>query len=183
MAEIQITRIKSIYGEIKGIFAEIPKEGNWIDFFIIQKYNDAVNRLSQVSETDYKIYTIPESEQVRARPGSFDILKVRICMGGLLGKLESEFGFAKQQENISSPTIAIFNQNRNGISIQVNYTIQDLISRSPNSEVKNKLSELDNEMNNSTKNWDKIKCILIWIINFSKDLFLEILPLILKNKI
>jgi hypothetical protein len=58
-----------------------------------------------------------------------------------------------------------------------------LISKSTNDESKRKLGQLNEELDKPQKNWEVIKDILVWILNFSKDLFLEILPIILQKKL
>ncbi|EKE20773.1 MAG: hypothetical protein ACD_7C00489G0004 [uncultured bacterium] len=184
MAEIKLTRIRSIYGDVKGLLSQIPdpSKQSMVKEFTVQTFNCVVDELSQIAETDYSNCKIPESQRSNNWHDSFPSIVVRAQIGRLVSHLEEEFSFGKNQAT-SSPSIAIFNRNNNEVSVQINYTINDLIEKIEEDEGKTQLRELRDELEKSDKNWEKIKSILIWILNFSKDLFLEVLPIILQNKI
>ncbi|HLD92149.1 MAG TPA: hypothetical protein VI795_01995 [Patescibacteria group bacterium] len=183
MAEIQLTKIRSIYGEIKGFLESLPQSINAgpyiIPKFNVDNYNSSVDNLSGVTNTDYSRFKIPDSE-IRSMT---NIRIVKSQMMGVIRKLEAEYGFNSESTFNTSPGIVIFNKNQNEMSLQINYTIDNLIEQGENKESKNKLSELKEELGKTDKNWEKIKSILIWIINFSKELFLKIIPIILEKKL
>ncbi len=182
MAEIQLTRIKSLYGEAKGYLDAVKKGGSasgpyTVPRSIVDNFNLIVDEISRVSDTNYSRSKIPERE-LRT------IMSVRLVeplMSGLVARLEQEYGFG--QENSTQPSIVIFNKNETEIALKINYTINDLMSKTENSEEKLKLSQLKEELDKPKTNWESIKGILIWILNFSKDLFLEVLPIILQKKL
>lgn len=184
MAEIQLTRIKSIYGEIKGYLEGLPQEGKGaasgpfvVPAVIVRKFNDAIDELTKISNTDYSRFKVDKAEG----SGTLNIREVKPSMHGLVCRLEEEFNFGRNNE-ISTPAIIINNKNQNEISVQVNYSLSQLIDESED-ESKIKLKQLEDELNKPQKNWDSIKPILIWILNFSKELFIKILPILLEKKI
>lgn len=182
MEEIQLTRIKSIWGEFNGFNESLQSyvgAGPYIvPKFITENYNKSVDILSQVTSTDYSRFKIPDSE-IRMTT-NIRIVKPQIL--AILRKLEAEYNFGIESV-ANHPTIAIFNNNDNSNSITINYTINDLIEKSSDEESKSKLIELKDELEKSSRDWDKIKPILIWIINFSKDLFIHVIAIVLEKRI
>jgi len=183
MAEIQLTRIKSIYGDLRGLLGQIPlaETNSIVDDFIVTQLNASLDSLSSVAETDFSTYKVPESKRLADWQDSFPASIVRTQLGRVTSRLEQEYGFG-QERTPSSPGIVIINKNDNEVSLKINYTIADLISNSANTEVKEKLSQLSDELSEKDKNWSRIKNILIWVLNFSKELFIELIPIILQNK-
>jgi len=185
MAEIQLVRIKSIYGDIKGLLSQIPQPDKdpYISAFIVNGFNSTVDELSRITNTDYSQYKVTAEVMVPRGPstGFYYSVSVRPQIGRVISRLEEEYGFGRDN-NQSSPNVVIFNKNQNEISLQIDYTINDLIDKTSDDESKTQLRELRDELEKKDKNWEKIKRILIWILNFSKDLFLEILPIILQKK-
>ena len=183
MAEIKLTRIKSLYGEVKGYLMSLPKVTSGpfvIPTQIGRNYNTAVDELTNISETDYSRFKIPNIEE---RGGSdLNIRLVEPQMSALVNRLQEEFSFGMSSSN-SQPTIAIFNKNENTNTIEINYTINDLIEEESNDEGKDKLRELKKELDKPTGNWDTIKNLLIWILNYSKELSLKTIPIILQHKL
>jgi hypothetical protein len=183
MGEILITRIKSVYGDIKGLLSQIPQEREigLVRAFIVDQMNSTVDILTSLAGSDYSTYKVPHTE-INRDWNEYPTSVVRTQLGRVISKLETEYGF----NNIATttpPGIVIFNKNENEISVNINYSIKELKDRYPDEPTKQKLSELEDELKKSVKNWDKIKPILIWVLNFSKELFLELLPLILQGKI
>ena len=48
-------------------------------------------------------------------------------------------------------------------------------------ESEQKLRELEDEIKSKSPTWSKIKDILIWLLNFGRDTFLQVLPIILEK--
>ncbi|MBU1131412.1 hypothetical protein KJ840_04735 [Patescibacteria group bacterium] len=178
-------RIKSDYGDLKGLLSQIPlpDKAHYVDAFIINSFNSVLDDLTSVTNTDFSHYKVTNKARSKSFPNKYDSKIVRAQIGRVIGKLEEEYGFGRSGTKQSSPSIIIFNKNQNEISLQINYTILDLINKTSNKEGKKQLKDLKDELEKKDKNWGKIKNILIWILNFSKDLFLEILPIILQKKI
>ena len=87
-----------------------------------------------------------------------------------------------------NPNIQIINTINNNIQID-NKTIINNIIKGLKDEgrghgelqnVRNKLNELDKEVQKKKPKWDKIKKIVIWALEYSKDFFVQLLPLLLK---
>lgn len=185
MAEIKLTRIKSIYGDVKGLISQIPLAvtTGTVDQFIVSQFNQTLDILTEITETDFSQYKVPDNQRVESWPEKFDANVVRVQIGRVISRLEQEYGFGQNDQPSVTPGIVIFNKNQNEISLQINYTISDLIKDSQDEESKEKLGELRDELEKPNKNWDTIKNILIWILNFSKDLFLKIIPILLEKKL
>lgn len=182
--EIQLIKIKSIYGDIKGLLSQIPSitEMPFIDYFTVETFNNVIDKLSKVSETDYSNYKIPNSIS-RGRHARYEGGIVRAQIGRVIGRLEEEYSFGKENNNHESPNIVILNKNENELSLRIDYTMNDLIDEIGNEENKKKLRSLKDELEKTDKDWEKIKSILIWILNFSKELFLKVLPILLEKKL
>ncbi len=185
MAEIQLTKIKSIYGDLKGLLSQIPlaETTSLVSQFIVSQINQSVDNLTEVTNSDFSTYKIPENQRYADWPDSFPTNIVRAQLGRIISRLESEYGFGQNSQSSVNPGIVIFNKNQNEISLEINYTINDLINEETEEESKNKLKELKDELEKSDKNWDKIKGILIWVLNFSRELFIKIIPILLEKKL
>lgn len=186
MGEVTITRIKSIYGDLRGLLEEISNETSAvISSILVKGFNGAINDLSSVSGTDYSQYKITEEARAPSTASQLyyraNIVKAQIRR--VTNRLEQEYNLGSKNADGSSPNIVIFNKNHNEVSVQIDYSISDLISKSENDEEKEKLRELKEELEQPNKSWDKIKSILIWTLNFSKEAFLKILPIIIQSKI
>lgn len=185
MAELQLTRIKSIYGDLKGLLSQIPlaETNALVDQFIVLQINQSLDNLSNVTNTDFSTYKIPETHRSKNRPDRFPTNIVRVQLGKVITRLENEYGFGQNSQFSTNPGIVIFNKNQNEISLEINYTINDLIADEPSHDGKDRLKELKEELGKPDKNWEKIKAILIWILNYSKELSLKIIPIILQSKL
>ena len=185
MAEIQLTRIKSIYGDIRGILSQIPlvETTSVVDQFIVSQFNAAIDNLSELTNTDFSTYKIPDNLRLDDWPDKFPTETVRVQLGRVISRLEQEYSFGQNNPSSVNPGIVIFNKNQNEISLEINYTINDLIVEESSNDSKEKLKELKQELEKSDKNWEKIKNILIWILNFSKELFIKIIPILLEKKL
>ncbi len=182
MGEIVLVKIKSIYGEIKGLYKGLPKQVSGpycVPSIVGQRFNDALDLLNQASNSDYSRFKISSEELNRGQ--NCNIRVIEPLMLTVISKLESEYDFGFEKKD-ASPNIVIINKNANEVSIKIDYTIEDLINKS-NGEATVKLNELKTELSKGIKNWEVIKNILIWILNFSKDLFLQVIPLIIEKKL
>jgi hypothetical protein len=179
-----LPKIKSIYGDIKGLLSQIPptdKDGLTSNI-VVNGFNNTLTELSQATNTDYSKYEIPSEARNRNFRERFDSKIARAQIGRVIGRLEEKYGFGKSDAANSPPGIFIFNKNQNEISLQINYTLNELIDETGSDDAKMQLRELRDELEKPTKSWDKIRPILIWILNFSKDLFLKILPILLQKQ-
>jgi hypothetical protein len=182
MAEIIRNKIRSVYGELLGYYEgliQANRDNNYTAANIqtVDSINECIGRLCEVSSTDYS-----RNKIVLGHSSSYKIMgEVLVKLKPLLSRLEIEHNF-KDNGAMAAPQIVILNKNNNEITVNIDYTLDQLINEQ-NDDGKAKLLELKEELNKSEKNWGVIKGILIWAINFSKDLFIKILPIILEKKI
>lgn len=93
MAEIQLTSIKSLYGEAKGYFDAIKDESTTSPYTvprtIVDKYNTIVDDISQIAGIDYSRSKIPDKELRTIM--SFRLVKP--LMSSFINRLEQEYNF------------------------------------------------------------------------------------------
>lgn len=180
MAEIIRTKIKSIYAEIKGYLISLPKTGGYtVPQTTVTNFNACIDKLSDLTQTDYRRFKVPFNAKPLSHT-SYDLDIVKAQMQTVVTILEEEHGFGSTQHQ-SAPAIAIFNQNTNKVSVDINYTIQQLIEQTDNEEAKKNLAVLDSELSKPNSNWEVIKNVLLWVLNFSRDTFIQILPILIKK--
>jgi len=67
----------------------------------------------------------------------------------------------------------------------INNIIEDVRANEPDEarikEVEENLAVLKSELKKEKPQWSKIKTVLIWALNFSRDIFLKVLPIILDK--
>lgn len=183
MAEVQLQRIRSLYGDVKGLLSQIPtsKDDSLVKDFIVDQFNQTLDELSDTTATDYSKYKVPGSERNSHWTDKYPTTVVRGQIGRVVSRIEEEYGFGR--EHTGSPNIAIFNKNQNDVSIKIDYTINDVIEEIEGEEEKQQLRELRDELAKRNKDWEKIRGLLIWCLNFSKEVFLKILPILLQNNL
>jgi hypothetical protein len=179
MGEVMITKIKSIYGEIVGYIESIDVKPGSTPFILTKScadnYNSSVDELTGISGSDYSKFRIP-SHDIRT------VMNYRAFLwpaSGLAKKLEAEYGFGSITK--SNPVIVVNNDNSNKVTVSSTFTLTQMIEHQESEEIKSKLIELDSELSQKEQNWEKIKSILAWILNTSKDIFIQVLPTILKQ--
>ena len=184
MTKSKDEKLKSCYRQLKGL----QKEAKGLDSVslnssIIDSYNLLIDEVSEVTEDDCSKYKVPEEDLKSSAYSSGSFYDSEIVfpkMGLVIGFLEAELNVGNEQDNSSaSNMVALINNNTIGINIQ--QTIEQLIEKEENPEAKEKLNELNEELQKQNKDWNKIKKILIWIINFSEKLFFTVLPELLKK--
>jgi hypothetical protein len=181
VAEIQRQRIKSVYGEIKGIFQALPTGSNTlVPTSVAQHYNSAVDELSQVSETDYGRLKISRDDLWDAESNdNYDPIAVRAKVSALMRRLEEEHGFgASEQTSTSAPVIVTVNQNQ---QVTVSVTpIQEIIDSTSNEDIKAELAELKDALENK-KDAKQASSILSTIQAKSWEVFIKVLPYVLEH--
>ena len=186
MGEVQLVKVRACFGDLKGLLDQIPlaSTNSIVDDFTVQQLNTAVDTLTTIAKTDYSQYKIPDSKRLPDWPDKYPTEIVRAQLGRIIARLEMEYGFRNEKGNKNNdPGIVIFNKNESDVSLKINYTINELISNQEEGKSKEKLSELKAELDKPNRNWETIKGILIWILNFSKELFLQVIPIILQKNI
>ena len=181
-------KIKGIYGEVFGLISQIPDPKNtpYLKDSTINRYHQIIDTATNTLGEDLSRFKV--STDVRENYGNegfspewlWDSIIVRSQIGSFISYLEQKYSLKElHSSRDNKPGIVLINQNT--IAVTINQTRENLIQTAKTDEEKNKLSELKEELNKPNKNWEKVKPILSWILNFSEKLFLEVLPIILKT--
>jgi hypothetical protein len=180
MAEIDRVRIQSLYSELKGYLESLPSpKGFNGPNRIGRRFNVICDELSSIARTSFSHLKLDDDEDHNGY--GFDGATLKSSIAGLVSRLESDYGFADIHKTNSQPAIVINNQNSNAIDININFTLETLIDTAETEEEKAQLESLDEELKKPNANWDKIKSSLSWILNYSKDLSLKVLPIVLDH--
>jgi hypothetical protein len=182
MAEIDRARIQSLYSELKGYLESLPTpKGFNGPNRIGRRFNIICDELSSISRTRFTHLKLDEDDDEDHNGYGFDGATLKSSIAGLVSRLESDYGFGNTNKTNSQPAIVINNQNSNTIDININFTLETLINTAETEEEKAQLEALDKELKKPNANWDKIKGTLSWIFNYSKDLSLKVLPIVLDH--
>lgn len=181
MTKSKDEKLKSCYYQLKGLRKEAKELGVSIKSSVIDDYNLLIDGISEAMEEDCLNYKVSEKDLLT--DGSYSWYHEENLfpkMGLAIGFLEAELNIGSEQNNSNAGNmVTLINNNTIGINIQ--QTIEQLIEKEENPEAKEKLNELNEELQKPKKDWSKIKKILIWIINFSEKLFFTVLPELLKK--
>lgn len=185
MAEVKHIKIKSIYSQLKGIYANLSETSSVVPNDVAGDINAIIDELSSVADIDYSRHKMT-ADQITGRSRSmFRAVTVKTRLSSLISRLEAEYDLGEQASNASQAPFVIYNtnQNTNTISINVNYTIEQLIKSADSDDEKAALAEIKDELEKPNASWDKIKRALGWIVNYSKDLSLKVIPIVLDHYI
>ncbi len=181
-------KIKAIYFRLENLLATIPDSGKHyrINQSIVDSYHQAIDQLSSITDESFDHFKVSPSES-EGGYGTYgdktfwvtDSVKTQIA--SLLGHIKGIYSLDQMAtiDSENNPIITVINQNT--MAVTLNLTLSQLIEKSTDETEKEKLIELDKELKSPNKNWEKIKSILVWVADFSKDLFFQLLPIILKH--
>lgn len=173
--------LNKIYQQLKHLQSQIPQVKDYpsIEPSIVNNYHLIIDELIKIKGNDCSRFKISRDAWNEGF-SNYRALPLRTQLGSVIGFLAGELEIEEPKKtNNSNNVVTVINQNTLAVNIQ--QTLNQLIERTENKEEKEKLTELNKELEKEEKNWDKIKSILIWILNFSKDLFMQILPELLKR--
>lgn len=154
--------------------------------------DDFVTECNQLLDDAKAAGATPDIERFRITPGKYQmqipgfskpLWKYTDVMNNLMGLdeyLKSHFAIkpvksAKERDKINNAP------NRGDVtSLTINQTLPILIEGTNNPEEKTKLIDLYYQLNKPVKDWNSIKNSLQWIIGYSQDLSLQIMPIVLK---
>lgn len=181
MAEMQRQRIKSIYGEIKGLMQGLPEgAGEGVPNSVGFQYNSAVDELISVSDTNYARLKVTDADiWIHGSNSAYDPIAVRVKVSSLVHRLEEEHGFGgAERSSATSPVIVTVSQNQ---QLTVSVTpIQEIIDSSHDDELSEALNELKTILNTS-KDPEKTSNILGSIGSKSWEVFIKVLPYVLEH--
>lgn len=143
------------------------------------QYNNAVDELSRVAETDYaRLKLTSDDEWEYGVNNDYDPTAARAKVSSLVGRLEEEHGFGSSEPVAGSPVVVTVNQNQ---QVTVSVTpIQEIINSSDDDEIKAQLQELKNTLETS-KDAKKLSRILNTIQERSWEVFIKVLPYVLEH--
>lgn len=166
------------------IFKELfPEEKNWQYNFEWSAYR--INRIKMVEEAGF----FTEEDKEAYLKG---LQTAEVTIKAALRKLEL-FGIKPQVKATKTGdkglTIQITNNvsNQQSISLSVSFdqiiqTIQESnYTEEEKKEAATKVQELQEELKKENPSWEKVKGALVWLLNFSKEIFFKVLPYILDK--
>lgn len=179
MAEINHQRIKSLYGEIKGILSQLPLSETAYCYppSIAEHYNNAIDDLSTITATDYSRNRITNNDRWESRREWYDAQIVRTKIGSVISRLEQEYGFEVGDRKQGTPIVVTVNQSQQ-VSLTVT-PITQLIEEQEDADIKRLLEELIDAT--QRKDESTSKKIIKGLANKSWQVFLQALPYILEQ--
>jgi hypothetical protein len=177
MADLQIQKIRSIYGEILGIADHLP-DGLVVNSAVTNLYNSAIDELSTVSNSDYSRFRVNQDDFFRT--DMYKIATVKPKMGSVLARLEQEFGFYKPSrgEYRAAPVIMTVNNN-NQLNITIT-PIQEVINTINDNALRADVEALK-AIIEGDKNKARASSLLNKIQQRSWEVFIAILPVVLER--
>ncbi len=180
-------KLESIFEQIEGLKNQLENDKGWFHVALIREtYHPLIDEMSEATGEDCSKFKVPNSAYKVMNPsmsGGTAIYErqttlVKISMAH--GHLKQLLGLSSNDKNQAAVSgVTIINQNT--LALDIKFTVSQLIERANSEAEREKLAELEEELSKSDKNWDRIKDILIWILNFSKDLFIQVVPELLKR--
>lgn len=180
MAEIQRTRIKSLYGEAAGLLSQLPlaSQSSAVPPSIGQQYNAIIDELNNVAETDYSRHKLTSSDMWDGDSKYYDMTICRTKIGSLVKRLEEEYDFGSSASVPTSPVIVTVNQNQ---QVTLNVTpVQEIIESTDDEELKSVLEELK-QLLQTSKDPEKASSLLTKIQQKSWEVFMKVLPVVLEQ--
>ena len=165
------------------IFKEIfPENKDWQYNFEWQGFR--VLRVKMAEEVGY----YSEEDKAAYEEG---LQNAEVTIKAALNKLEL-FGIKphiQTSDNKKGLSIQITNNLSNQQSVNVSVSFDQILqcikegnySDDEKKEASEKVNELQDELKNPNPAWEKIKSILVWLLEFSKEVFIKVLPYILDK--
>lgn len=174
----------AIYKELKWLLSQTPStsERGVLDHAVIDGFHTTVDLLSNETKQDFSRFKLDDNDMWDRSSREYSNINFRTKLGRLIGYIEGEFGLTEDASTLAKiPEVQISLVNNQTVAITSNTNIQMLIDEAKSKEEKEQLSYLKEEIEKPKKDWNKIKTVLIWALNFSEKLFFQLLPIILKH--
>lgn len=173
--------VQTYYKQLKWILSQTPleKDKGIIEPSVIENYNSLVDKIAAETKRDLGSFKVTDRD--RWNENAYEMGPFRIQMGSLIGYLEAEFGLEEIAPFNTSGGMGITVINQNTVAVTVSQTIPQIIEKAEGAEEKEKLEELQKELEKPEKDWSKIRAILKWVLDFSEKLFFQLLPILLKH--
>lgn len=178
MAEIQHQRIKSIYGELSGLYKgalhDVPN--NHFPWAIAEQVNGSIDELNQATGTDYSRFKLAHEPHMNNDYVTASFARTK--MSAIVTRLEQEYGFNSSNNSANTPVVVTVQQNQ---MVNVNVIpIQQLISDINDDGLKIQLNDLRDAVE-THKDPAKTRSILKTIMDKSWELFIKVLPYVLQH--
>ena len=180
----QKKKVKTLYKEFKGLQSQLPlpTDRPRVANSVVDDFNSMVTQLGNEIGENLDKYSV--KEQDRWGDKQYNMLPLRTQIGRVIGFLEDEFDEGQEAAPVSvgkdssQPQVVVINQNQLLMTMTQNF--QQVIDSATSKEEKEKLKELQEELEKPDKDWNKIKGILKWAMDFSEKLFFALVPFLLK---
>jgi S-adenosylmethionine synthetase len=187
---------KRIVGLLQFQYRDDKNFAKWYSLtenLIIKTFGQKSNQLNQLNRLHN---SIPRSNDIIFDHRKvFDIKdlkeKLKDLLENLVAELELDLTSEDKETRVTKKgtSIKIKNSQTQSQSINITLTIEQIINNIKEvesdpqrvSEAEVKLKELDSELKSKSPVWSKVKDILIWLLNFGRDTFLQVLPIILER--
>lgn len=179
MDSSQLQQVQIIYGEILGIFTELPnaKDTYYTPAPVAEQFNNCINDLSKSTHEDYSRFKLTQNDMLKHSDiGNYDTTIVRTRIGSVVRRLEANYGFDSQVRE--SPMIITVNNN-NQMTVTVT-PIREIIQSEQDNEIKDLLLELREALHTDKKS-EKTSSILSTLQQKSWEVFIKVLPYVLEQ--
>lgn len=149
----------------------------------ISQLNDLYGDMLSTSDGDYLSGHRLQTKEAKE--------KMKDIMSVFISELELDLEEDATSQSTRGGNISIRMQNDQTINQTVNISsvIKNVIENIKQIETdpqrvvesEQKLRELENEIQSKSPTWSKVKDILIWLLNFGRDAFIQVLPIILEK--
>lgn len=177
MAERKLQQIQALYGEILGMADHLPSDT--VNLSLVKIYNSCIDELNSATENDYSRFKASDDDAFVIND-TYWTSSLKPKMGGLLARLEQEFGFSKPQRGTGRPSTNIITiHNNNQLSVTV-VPIQEILQGITDPDLRADVEEL-RDVIEGDKSKQRASSLLNTIQQKSWDIFLALLPLVLER--
>ncbi len=172
---------------------EFKTENNFAKWYsltenlVIKAFGQKSNQLKQLQDLYRDMKYRSNGEHYGSLKAGEAKEKLKNLLTVFAEELNMDTGLEKHFSRVqrgSTKNVLIANQTIT-TSISINQIIESIKGSEPNEEkakeAEVKLKELEVELKQTSPAWAKIKGVLEWLMNFSRDAFLAVLPIIIEH--
>jgi hypothetical protein len=182
MAEVDYSKIRAIYRSFVALLKSVDQSSGYsINAAVGSNYDHQIDELTSIARNDYSTYKASVNLKLERFDDGDKYLarEFHQLLSQIVGLLDGQFEFEKPQVSVA-PIITIDNSNRNEIHIKFKSVLQ-VADEVDDLSVKDQLIELDRELNKPTKDLEKIRSVLVWLMQRSWEVFLSVAPVLLEK--
>lgn len=191
---IKLKKQKASLGHLKFEYVDDINFSNWYTLtenIVIGLFGQKSNQLNQLKAIKIKMKQKSDMDYSfnRTISGNEARESFKNLLQNYIEELKLDPNMDDKKTKKKDFNIKINNTQLNSQTINVSNEIKNIINNIKStesdpekvSEAEGKLEELEREIRSENPLWSKIKDILIWSLNFSRDVFLQILPILLSK--